>query len=207
MRQIDHLVYCVSNLERSMNDFEKLTGVRPVFGGYHATQGTKNALVGLGNKCYLELLAIDHQNEDILPPRWMGIDLLGESKFTRWALHAENLEKDADTVKNYNPVLSKVTGGQRKTAAGELLKWQLSLPAASPEVEVVPFFIDWSRSAAHPADSLGRECGLLGIELKHPRPDIIGPVFEQLGLEVDLFEAAEASIRVTLNTPKGVITL
>ena len=65
MRQIDHIVYTVPNLEKAIDWFAEISGIRPAFGGYHTTQGTKNAVVNLGNSCYLELLAADDANKDI----------------------------------------------------------------------------------------------------------------------------------------------
>ena len=38
---IDHVMVGVSNLERAVSDFEKATGVRPVFGGKHPS-GTQH---------------------------------------------------------------------------------------------------------------------------------------------------------------------
>ncbi len=37
--------------------FEALTGIRPRYGGIHASGFTHNALVGLGGRCYFEVLA------------------------------------------------------------------------------------------------------------------------------------------------------
>ena len=65
MRQIDHIVYTVPNLEKAMDWFTEISGIQPAFGGYHTTQGTKNAVVNLGNSCYLELLAADNENKNI----------------------------------------------------------------------------------------------------------------------------------------------
>ncbi|MEL6718114.1 MAG: VOC family protein, partial [Bacteroidota bacterium] len=76
MQQLDHIVYAVPNLEEAINWFEENAGIQPVFGGYHTTQGTKNALLKIGAQCYLELLAVDKENKEIVSPRWMGIDLI-----------------------------------------------------------------------------------------------------------------------------------
>jgi hypothetical protein len=207
MRQIDHLVYCVPNLEAAMDEFENLTGVRPVFGGYHTTQGTKNALVGLSDQCYLELLAVDDENKKIDPPRWMGIDFISKSKMTRWALHSSDLEADSQILREYHSDLGQVTGGQRRTDEDDLLKWQLTLPGAQPEVEIVPFLIDWSKSDAHPADNLGRKCSLLGMDFFHPQPELVESVLGRLGLKVKVAEAEVVAIRVRLKTPRGMVIL
>ena len=51
--QVDHILLGIDDLDRGMEQFEKLTGVRPVYGGKHP-RGTHNALVSLGNGTYLE---------------------------------------------------------------------------------------------------------------------------------------------------------
>jgi len=59
INKIDHIVLAVPNLEEGILWLEKKLGVRPAYGGQHLTEGTHNALLNLGNNCYLELLAID----------------------------------------------------------------------------------------------------------------------------------------------------
>ncbi|MEL6988136.1 MAG: VOC family protein, partial [Bacteroidota bacterium] len=72
---LDHIVLNVPNLEEAIDDFFKLTGSKASFGGYHKNEGTKNALISLGPKMYLEFLAVDEDNKKIKGNRWMGIDL------------------------------------------------------------------------------------------------------------------------------------
>ena len=55
--QIDHLVIGVAELDAGVRQFEELTGIRPAFGGEHPDLGTHNALISLGDRTYLELLA------------------------------------------------------------------------------------------------------------------------------------------------------
>ena len=89
-RKIDHIVYAVPDLSAACDELEELLGVRPIFGGYHDSQGTKNALLNLGNQCYLELLAVDEANTKIEAPRWMGVDLIQHPRITRWAIKSDN---------------------------------------------------------------------------------------------------------------------
>jgi len=109
-KEIDHLVYCVFDLGQTMDRVEKQLGVRPQFGGYHKTQGTKNALLRLGEDCYFELLAIDNDNEDIKPPRWMGVDLLSREKITRLAVKSNSLENDSQFLRTINPEMALING-------------------------------------------------------------------------------------------------
>ena len=54
---LDHLIWVCADLEHGARRFEALTGVRPRYGGVHASGMTHNALVGLGSRCYFEILA------------------------------------------------------------------------------------------------------------------------------------------------------
>ena len=206
-RTIDHIVYCVHDLDRAIVDFEILLGIAPVFGGYHTTQGTKNALLNLGNQCYLELLAIDPDNESIKRDRWMGVDLLSKPQITRWSLKSEDLDSDSQIIKEYNPSMGRIEGGSRKTTSGDTLKWGIAMPLAEPEIEVVPFMTDWSESGVHPTDSLEDMCRVIDISLGHPEPSEIDAVLKQLSVHMDVFQSNNTSIKIKIECPKGIIEI
>ena len=207
VRIIDHIVYAVPNLEEAIDDFEKVSGVRPIFGGYHTTQGTKNALVNLGSGTYLELLGIDDSNESIRDNRWMGIDLISEPKVTRWAIKTKNLQNDSKVLQSYNSQMGQVQGGQRKMTTGKLLKWDLAMPLARPEVEIIPFITDWQASDAHPTDSLPDLCHLIELKLSHPEADLMQGVLDDLGCQQTIENGKIASVSISIQCPKGIIEL
>jgi hypothetical protein len=142
VREVDHLIYCVPNLEEAIAWFEEQAGVRPVVSGKHPTKGTRNALVNLGNKCYLELLAADYENTSFNGNRWMGVDTIETPTMTRWSLKSEHLQNDSRMLKSYHSAMGVIEGGQRQTSTGEILHWKMSLPLAEPLVEIIPFITD-----------------------------------------------------------------
>ena len=206
-RKIDHIVYAVPNLEEAIGDLEKRLGIQPTFGGYHTTKGTKNALVNLGNECYLEILAIDEKNTNIKAPRWMGVDLAGPPQITRWSLKSSQLVQDSQIIQGYHPEMGVIEGGQRKMTDGRLLTWNMILPLAAPRVELMPFMTDWQRSDIHPARELPKTCKLEGLQFYHPSPESISGYFDQLGLEVNILKSEQVEIKIGITCPKGRIQL
>ena len=203
-RIIDHIVYCVPDLAEGIDHFESLLGVRPAFGGQHKTKGTKNALLNLGNHCYLEILAIDDDNLNFQGDRWMGIDLLHGPKITRWALSSIDLATDGKVLANYSQKLGHIIEGSRETIEGSLLSWKMISPASAPEVELLPFMVDWSGSQAHPTDGLEEGCWLEHIYLSHPNPDEIKPALMNLGIDIGVEKSAEPRIEIEIKSPNGV---
>lgn len=206
-RAIDHIVYAVPDLKEAMNQFEQLSGVRPAFGGYHTTEGTKNALVSLGNLRYLEFLAVDRNNDQAPLPRWMGVDLIHSPTITRWSLKSSNLEQDSEVLRNYNTQLGTIKSGQRKTTNGQLLAWKMSLPLAEPEVEIAPFLTDWQHSDSHPSEQLPAQCQLLNISATHPNPASLLSVLTYFYPDLDITPYDQARLSINIQTPNGIIHL
>ncbi len=206
-RITDHIVYAVPDLEATMDWFEKETGVRPVFGGYHKTQGTKNAIVNLGNECYLEILAIDEGNTAIGTPRWMGIDMIESPQITRWSLKSDNLRQDSKILKKYHAEMGNIQGGQRQTSTGNTLTWEMILPLATPAVELAPFMTDWQHSATHPTHNMIQKCQLIALSCTHPNPSAIQDIFKELGIDMTIAKGEKAVINAKIKHPNGVIDI
>lgn len=205
--KIDHIVYGVPDLDLAIEDLGERLGVNPTFGGRHLDKGTKNAIVNLGDQCYLEILAIDHDNEKVTGPRWMGIDFCESPKVLRWAYKTIEIEKVAGHLAMYKTELGKMEQGSRHKENGDELSWIMTKPGSQPEVEVVPFFVDWSNSQAHPTDGMEKKCVLSSIELYHIEPDEIRPLFSDLELNFEITKADRDAIFVYIESPRGIIRL
>jgi hypothetical protein len=81
------LVYGVEDLQQGVEYFHKLTGIEPAIGGKHTGLGTHNAIFGLDNNTYFEIIAPDpSQSVDCPSPRWMGMDKSPLPGMLTWAV-------------------------------------------------------------------------------------------------------------------------
>lgn len=207
MITLDHIVYCVQDLESSIEHISDTLGIAPRFGGFHKTKGTKNALLDLGDETYLELLAIDEGNHNVSVPRWMGIDLISTPRITRWAVKSNSLLRDIVRLKSVAPQLGEIEEGQRTTGDNRSIKWQLSRPLPIPEVELLPFFIAWDTKEKHPTTFLDKGCSLKAFYATHPDPVLVHGILEKIGVDLELKQWNTISIHATIEGPKGSISI
>jgi hypothetical protein len=207
LNNIDHIVYAVPDFDNAIDDLEAKLGIKPVIGGRHLLRGTKNALLNLGNRCYLEILAIDPENTTFNGPRWMGIDLITRPTITRWAIQTTKIEEDSQIINKQHQELGSLAEGERKTPEGETLRWKMTLPLPAPEIDVIPFLLDWSASDFHPTDKLENGCLLQNITLYYPLPEMIETILEKLAFKMKVSTAGAPKITIQISGKNGIIEL
>lgn len=206
LRRIDHLVLATPDLDTGIEHVRDLCGVEPVRGGHHPVYATQNALVALGNSCYLEIIGPDRKVLDREEVKVFGIHELREPTLVTWAVRGSDLEELVESARKDMIDLGTVTLGTRHDTGGTELTWHFTDPLAARHGGVLPFFIDWG-DTPHPAKSLPSGCELVDLILYHPHADEVASRMRALGLEMPVETADEPRITATIRTPSGDVTL
>jgi glyoxalase-like protein len=205
---VDHLLLGAADLDRGIDWAERLTGVRAVAGGSHPGVGTRNALLSLGGRRYLEIIAPDPaQNAYNFP---MDVRALAEPRLIWWA--AASTDAGA-TAKKAGEAGLQVFGprpGSRARPDGKTLRWTtcgVSNSFGSKGVEPIPFFIEWAADSPHPSQDSPKGCELQSFEVEHPKAAEVAALLEQLGIRATVKQAGEVKLTAVLETPKGKVVL
>jgi hypothetical protein len=203
---MDHLVFGVPDLAQGIELVERRTGVRARFGGQHPGRGTHNALMSLGGRQYLEIIAMDPDQRDAPGLLFPGLEGLSEPRFIAWAVAVESVADVAKRARAANIVSIGPLDGSRAQSDGSLLTWK-TLRIDSP-IEGVPFFIEWRTEAAHPSQNSPAGCRLTSFEIEHTDPEQIGRVLRSLGAEEAVITpGSRVRLKARLRAPKGEVEL
>jgi hypothetical protein len=206
LSRIDHLVYATQNLATSVEQIERLLGVRAVPGGQHPGAGTRNALIGLGDETYLEIIGPDPEQPKPARPRRFGIDELKAPRLVTWAVKGADLEAIVENAKGHGVDLGHAQSGSRRRPDGVLLSWRLTVSPVLTADGIVPFFIDWGK-APHPAASLPKGCVLVALRAEHPDANRIQAGLSALALNLRVDAGLAPALIATIRTPHGDVEL
>lgn len=204
--RVDHLVYATPDLNRGVEEIEKLLGVRATAGGQHPGRGTRNALLALGPTTYLEILAPDPEQPPPKQSRPFGLDGLKKSKLVAWFVNGRDLERlRGDAVRKGVP-LGEVKSGSRRRPDGVQLFWQFTDPWAPVADGIVPLFIDWGGSP-HPASSAAKGATLVSLRAEHPDVRGVRAMLRHLGLDLPVKQGQSPALIAVIEGPRGRVEL
>jgi hypothetical protein len=196
---IDHVILGISNLQNGIDELERLTGVRAVFGGTHPGRGTQNALISLGGRQYLEILAPNPADRSAAESDYL--QALSSLKAVGWAIHADDLTSLQQSLRGQGVELGEIRAGARNSPDGTHLAWKSMAYAAA--TRLLPFFIQWDRATTHPSATSPAGCKLTGLFLQDRDPDRLKKALLAAKLNVEVREAQDSAIRISLASPKG----
>ncbi|MFC9290796.1 VOC family protein [Streptomyces sp. NPDC057052] len=201
---LDHLVLATRDLAGTVAEFTRRTGVVPAPGGVHVGLGTRNHLVGLGGRAYLEIIGPDPAQPAPRGPRPFGVDGLDSPRTIAWAISPPDLDAAVESVRGQGYDPGEVRRMRRRRPDGTLLEWRLTDGGTPHPSGLVPFLIDWG-GTAHPSASGLPVTPLLELTATAPDPGEVRTLLTALGTGLALREGP-AGLSYTVATPNGPVT-
>ncbi|HKM65788.1 MAG TPA: VOC family protein [Candidatus Acidoferrum sp.] len=201
---LDHILLGSGDLQRGIEFVEQHTGVRAEFGGVHPGRGTQNALLSLGERRYLEIIAPDPAQPGVQNPIASGLHSLTEPCLIGWAAHPGNLSAFAEKLRAAGIVFDGPTPGSRKRPDGHLLQWQ-TLAIADTASGLLPFFIEWGAETMHPSVDAPNGCTLLSFVAETPEPAELAARLKLLSLDLPVKKGDRTRLRAVIRGPKGTL--
>lgn len=208
---LDHLAIVAPTLAEGVAHVEACLGLIMPEGGRHREMGTRNHLLRLGDRTFLEVIAVDPDAPEPGRRRWFNLDDVarvradwGSGRRLRgWVARTDDL----DGALSRNPGLF---GEAIRVTRGDLA-WHFAVrPDGSwPEDGAAPCLMDWG-GRVHPATTM-RDLGarLRAFMVEHPEPDRIAALYTTIGVadRPIVHAGAELRYRAEIETPHGTRSL
>ena len=196
---IDHIILGINDLDKGIAQFKELTGITPVFGGIHPNSFTHNALVALDGEMYIEIMAPRPDAQQV-PDYFLTLENLTPID---WAVRTRDTQQTKEKLNAAGFIISERREGSRAKSDGTLLSW---ITFGIENQEDFPFFIEWGTGSVHPSASSPAGCSLNSFYINTPEVEAMGKLNTILQLGATVAKRNKKQLRVTLNTPKDVVS-
>src|SRR6266849_4544839 len=201
---LDHIILGCSDLDRGIELVEESTGVRPAIGGVHPGRGTRNALLSLGERRYLEIIAPDPAQHEIV--HFPQIRQMTAPRLIGWAVHPPDIAAIASQLRQNKIAFQGPDDGSRKRPDGRVLTWK-TIKLDDDRHGLLPFFIEWSADSVHPSKDAPAKCRLEYFEIMSADPDELSATVKRIGLDVPVQRSDKTRLRALITGPKGDLGL
>ena len=200
---LDHLLWAVPRRAAGIGELERLTGVRAAIGGQHPGEGTHNALAGLGDDMYLEIIAPDPSLTEGGLAR--TIRHVKHPSLELWAARTSSAEATVRAADQAG-LPARSVDMSRTTPTGEVLRWKLVWVDGHDFGPLVPFFIDWL-DTPHPAPRAPQGLALSSFVVHTPRATQLGELFEALHVDQAVASGPRDRLVAEIASPQGLVVL
>jgi hypothetical protein len=200
--KLDHILLGSPDLQAGIDFVEKLSGIRATFGGVHPGRGTQNALLSLGERRYLEIIAPDPTQPGVKNPIASNLHSLTEPRLIGWAAHPGSVSVLAAKLRAAGLDFEGPVPGSRKRPDGKLLNWQI-VALADTASGLLPFFIEWGQDSVHPSVDAPKGCALVSFLAETPDPEKLVVTLKTLELDLPVKKAEKSRLHAVISGPKG----
>lgn len=199
--RVDHLIVTAASLAEGADYVRRELGVEMQAGGEHVRMGTHNRLLKLGEKLYLEVIAVNPAVPRPDRARWFQLDDADSIRVPRlatWIARTDDIRAAASA--------SPVPLGKVESMSRGKFEWLMTVPEDGllPLRGLAPTLIQWP-SEAHPADTLKElGCSLIRLEGFHPQAEKVTRMLGSIGFEGE-FPVSSGAPRLVahIQTPAG----
>ena len=203
-RSFDHVQLACNDLDKGIAFVESRTGVKAASGGVHPGRASRNALLKLGERRYLEILAPDPAQDRSLDVR--GLYKIDSPRLLEWVAHVDDLDPLIRALAGAHIETKPIFPGSRKRPDGKLLRWR-ALNLKDNRGGLLPFFIEWSADSMHPSKDAPARCRLEYFEIMSADPEELSSTFKRMGLDLPVERSDKARLRALISGPKGDLRL
>jgi hypothetical protein len=200
---IDHLLFGSPELELGIAEIERLTGARPAYGGQHLGLGTHNALLSLGARTYLEVIAPDPSQSAVAERLPYGLGSLRSPALLTWAAAPDDIESAVRLGREAGIDYGEVSAHSRRTADGGVVRWRLATRTDEEKgTDIVPFLIDWG-ATPHPSGVAPGGVALVAFRICAPSPGETRRQLRAIGVDVTVVAGESPGLEAVLASSSG----
>jgi hypothetical protein len=201
---LDHILLGINDLERGIAWVEQRTGVRAIFGGVHPGRGTQNALLALGPRRYLEIIAPDPKQPLQGPAQPLAA--MHEPQLFNWAVHTDDIAAAAKRAVAAGFAIDGPADGSRTRPDGKTLRWK-ACRLKDDRGGLLPFFIQWDRDSVHPSEDAPGRCVLKRFYMQSPAAAELEKLCQGLRVDVSVERGDKPLLRALIGSNKGEVQL
>jgi hypothetical protein len=206
---VDHVILSIDSLDRGIDLLRNATGITPIQGGVHPGRGTQNALLGLGQGRYLELIAPNPDDTTASARATATTRRAYYRQFRRltpvgWAVHVSDIGAERARLVTAGLRPGPITLGSRVMGDRRMLRWQ-TLNLWGQERGVLPFVIAWDATTPHPSTMAPAGCALSGLQIVSPNADSLRSALLRAGWPVSVVRGAPEHLELTLTCAGGAL--
>jgi len=204
--EFDHFLYATPDVDATVAEVEDRFGVRFAGGGRHDDWGTRNRVLPLGDRLYLEVIGPDERRSDKEGDRILGVDRLETPSLMWWAVRPFLLPLTCGEFETAGYVPGEIIQGRRELETGDELSWQMTDPHVRLVDGLLPLVIDWDYDSRHPGEQGTPGVSLADFRLEHPDHASLAQDFVNLGLP-EVAPGDSPALVASFHTPNGTVEL